>query len=119
RLGVAAWNVGRYLEARWLWRRAAQDVGLQHLTAVFLHALDLLEERAIPPFRLDYTLGFGEIPARGSGHGEPVGNIKAFALYTRWSDRSGSAREAALDLLARAEGSWAEPFLFSFLCRPD
>src|SRR5690606_29442438 len=115
-LGVAAWNMGRYRDARWLWRRAAQDPFLAGLIPAFLHALDLVEEHAVPPFRLEYWWGAdGPLPARN----RPDGYMKAFSLYTLWTSDDREAREAALDLLAQSESSWAEPFLFAFLCRPD
>lgn len=115
-LGVAAWNVGRYRDARWLWRRAAQDPFLAGLIPAFIHALDLVEEQAVPPFRLEYRWG---VHGPSPGRSRPDGYMKAFSLYTLWTSDDREAREAALDLLAQSESSWAEPFLFSFLCRPD
>lgn len=115
-LGVAAWNTNRHRDARWLWRRAAQDPFLAGLIPAFLHALDLVEEHAVPPFRLEYWWGSdGPSPARS----RPDGYMKAFSLHTLWTSDDREAREAALDLLAQSESSWAEPFLFAFLCRPD
>lgn len=116
RLGVAAWNVGRPVEARWFWRRAAQDPFLETVAPVLLHALDLVEAQVVPPFRMDYSFGTGEAGETGA---EPAGCVKAFALHTLWHGEDAAAREAALDLLAQSEAGWAEPFLFSFLCRPE
>lgn len=116
RLGVAAWNMGRQRDARWFWRRAGQDPVMENLAPVLLHALDLVEAEIVPPFRMDYSLGVHEV---ADGHGEPSGWVKAFALHALWQGEDGAAREAALDVLAQGEAGWAEPFLFSLLCRPE
>lgn len=115
RLGTACFNLGRYQEARWLWRRAQQDRFMQDVMAVFLHALELVESQAVPPFRMDYSLGMRDY---GVVSYDPPGCVKAFALYTLWRSDDEESREAALDLLAQSDDLWAEAFLQRFLCLP-
>jgi len=116
-LGIAAFNAGRYQEARWLWRSArGTEAALDDILDAYLYAADIIEGQRIPPFPLDYRLP-AETPAAVDG--DPPGYVRAVALRTLWTEEDEPAREAALDLLSQLSDSWASAFLFQIVRDPD
>src|SRR5690606_9790950 len=96
-LGVAAFNQGRYREARWLWRSAmGQRPALDDVLKAYLFVVDAIETERVPPFALDYRLQLESPPPKAE---EPPGYVRAVALRTLWQGEDDRAREAALDLL--------------------
>lgn len=115
--GVAAFNLGRYGEARWLWRSAMGDTPeLDDVLHAFLFAVDAIETERVPPCSLDCRLELGTAPPDGD---DPPGYVRAVALRTLWEGEDDKAREAALDLLSQLQDPWVAPFLFHVLRDPD
>ncbi|HEY8418039.1 MAG TPA: tetratricopeptide repeat protein [Limnochordales bacterium] len=116
-LGVAAFNLGRYREARWLWRSALGAApALDNILHAYLFAADGIEGQRVPPFALDYRLP-SETPA--AVEGDPPGYVRAVALRTLWDEEDERAREAALDLLSQLSDPWVSSFLFQIVRDPD
>ncbi|MBO8141344.1 MAG: tetratricopeptide repeat protein [Firmicutes bacterium] len=116
-LGVAAFNLGRYREARWLWRGALSEPSdLEDVLTAFLFAVDRVERKRVPPFRLDYRLRAEDVRIESD---EPPGFVVAFALRTLWEGADAGSRESALDLLAQGKDPWASALLFQIVRDPD
>lgn len=116
-LGIAAFNVGRYREARWLWRTVlSQCPGLEDVLRAFLFAVDAIERDRIPPLTLDYRLPAATSLAAADN---PPGYVRAIALRTLWEGEDERAQAAALDLLSRLNDPWVAGFLFHVVRDPD
>ncbi|HLT59337.1 MAG TPA: tetratricopeptide repeat protein [Limnochordales bacterium] len=116
-LGVAAFNQGRYREARWLWRSAmGQRPALDDVLKAYLFVVDAIETERVPPFALDYRLQLESPPPKAE---EPPGYVRAVALRTLWQGEDDRAREAALDLLSQLQDPWVSGFLFQIVRDPD
>lgn len=116
-LGVAAFNLGRYREARWLWRTAlGKRAELDDILNGFLFAVDAVERERVPPLALDYRLPAGTSLAPADN---PPGYVRAIALRTLWEGEDERAQEAALDLLSQLEDPWVAGFLFQVIRDPD
>src|SRR5690606_7783041 len=110
-MGIAAVNVGKYRDARWLWRTARLRHGeLADVVDAFLFAVEAVENGSVPPFAFDYRLRPDAIVP-----GEPhlPAFVKAFALRGMWQEEDTASREAALDVLAQEDSPWVVDFLFS------
>jgi len=115
-LGVAAFNLGRYVEARWLWRSARRLGGsLGHVLDALLFTVDAVEAGRVPELTLDHRLRPEDMPAEDE---DLPAYVKALAVQELWS-AGGDAREAALDILAQADEAWAVDFLFGVLLQPE
>lgn len=116
-MGVAAFNLERYLEARWLWRMAqSEECELNDVLDAFLFTVARVEEQRVPPFALDHRLDPDTIV---TGESDPPGFIKAMALRTLWHGEDAHSQEAALDLLAQMDDPWVSGLLFSVVRQPD
>src|SRR5690606_6295391 len=116
-LGVAAFNQGRYREARWLWRSAmGQTPARDDVLKAYLFVVDAIETERVPPFALDYRLQLESPPPKAE---EPPGYVRAVALRTLWQGEDDRAREAALDLLSQLQDPWVSGFLFQIVRDPD
>lgn len=116
-MGIAAFNVGKYRDARWLWRTALLRHGeLADVLDAFLFAVEAVENGSVPPFAFDYRLRPDAIVP-----GEPhlPAFVKAFALRGMWQEEDTASREAALDVLAQEDSPWVVDFLFSVVRQPE
>lgn len=116
-LGVAAFNLERWREARWLWRAAGGlRPELDDIVASFLFAVDLVESGRVPPLSLDYRIEL-ELPLEADG--DPPGCMRAAALRTLWEGLDEEARAAALDVLIQLDDAWVAAFLLRIVRDPD
>lgn len=116
-MGIAAFNVGKYRDARWLWRAALLKHGdLADVLDAFLFTVEAVEAGLVPPFALDYRLRPDAIVPD-----EPhlPAFVKAFALRGMWQEEDPASRAAALDVLAREDSPWVVDFLLSVVRQPE
>jgi len=116
-MGIAAFNMGRHVEARWLWRMALRAEGeLDDVLDAFLFTADKVDRGQLPPFPLDHRL---HPDTMVPGEAEPPGFVKAFAVRELWRAEDPDARDAALDLLAQMDDPWVADALFHVVRQPD
>lgn len=121
-MGIAAFNIGRYVEARWLWRAALRRDGqLADVLEALLFTVAAVETGLVPALTLDHRLGPHDLTpdAASAGDDEDVpAFVKALAIRGLW-DEDDATREAALDVLAQLDGAWTADFLFGIVMQPD
>jgi len=111
--GVAAFNLGRYSQAKDYWQRVQQQGAGATLTGPIL-AAELIEEGRIPAFRLDYRLA---TPDEISDPRDPAalpGTVKAFIVLAVWQGAD-EPLVGAFHLLDQNQDPWAEEFLWAIL----
>lgn len=117
-MGLAAFNLGRWTEARWLWRMAAAS-GTGELDDVldsFVFVLDKVEQGQVPPFAINHRL---RDDAVAPGDQEPPGLWKVFSLRALWDSDDLDNQEIALHLLAEMDEPWASDMMFHVVRQPD
>lgn len=119
-MGIAAFNIGRYVEARWLWRMAldgaSDDLELRDAIDAFLFAVGRADEEQGPPFSLDHRLRPGTVSA---GESNPPGFVKAMALRALWQEGDMLAKDAAIDLLGQMDDPWVAGLLLDIVRQPE
>lgn len=116
-MGIAAFNMGRFVEARWLWRAALRRGGsLADVLDALLFTVEAIETGRIPPLTLDHRLRVDEMD---SNEADVPAVVKVLAVRGLWDERHPAAREAALDLLAQLDDPWSADFLFTIVTLPD
>ncbi len=113
RAGVAAFNLGRYSQAKRYWQRVIQRGSGRFLSGPIL-AAELIDQGRIPAFRLDYDLGPPKDMSDPSNPDVFTGTIKAFIVEAIWEEVD-KVILGAFQLLAQNPDPWAEKFLWAIL----
>ncbi|MDD2629098.1 MAG: tetratricopeptide repeat protein [Limnochordia bacterium] len=124
RAGVAAFNLGRFAQARRYWQQALDRQPTTGILQSFMFTAELAELRKVPEFRLDYELQIPEElkDIKDDGQLEDpkllTGTLKTVLVEGLWTEDE-VMTNAAIEVLTRSKEPWAEDVLWMLFDDPQ